>query len=96
MLASQSHRHSQDKHLWNLQISSDAPTHCGRLPVDRCAAHDKAALRPAPRRPCLQGNSELLEHPLTEEQLFRYYFLGKVHVHAALAALDAQDATMRE
>ena len=44
----------------------------------------------------LRGNLELLEHPMTEQQIFRFYFLGKVHVYAALRALEDQDVAMGE
>ena len=48
----------------------------------------------------LKGNLELLQHPLTEMQVFRFYFLGRVHVEAALQAaggmLEDSDVLMLE
>ena len=47
----------------------------------------------------LRGSEEVLEHPLTEAQIFRFYFMGKVHVEAALRAVGEQsggkDAAMK-
>ena len=48
---------------------------------------------------CLRGNQDLLAHPLTESQIFRFYLMCKIHVDAALWSIGksgASDAQMLE